>query len=142
MSHGYVSTRVNLTSLAGQNVRFRFHVKTDTSVGGIGWFIDDVRVYTCTASAPPTARAGPDKNAVSNSNFTLDGSASSSPAGPPLTYLWEQISGPAAVIESDRSSITAVKAPAGTATLQFKLTVTDTTGQIGSDTIVVHVAPK
>jgi bacillolysin len=142
VSHGYISSRVNLTSLAGQNVRFRFHVKTDPTVGGVGWFIDDVRVYTCAASAPPTARAGPDKNVVSNSNFTLDGSASSSPAGPPLTYLWEQISGPAAVIQSDRSAITAVKAPAGTTTLQFKLTVTDTTGQSGSDTIVVHVAPK
>jgi hypothetical protein len=46
-SNGYISTRVNLSSLAGQSVRFRFRIGTDDTVGDDGWFVDDVRVYTC-----------------------------------------------------------------------------------------------
>jgi len=58
-SNGYISSRVNLSSLAGQNVRFRFRIGTDSSIDDYGWFIDDVRVYTCESSGggdttPPT----------------------------------------------------------------------------------------
>jgi bacillolysin len=49
-SHGYFSSRLNLTSLAGQTVRFRFRIATDNAVGSWGWFIDDVRIYTCSES--------------------------------------------------------------------------------------------
>ena len=47
-SRGYVSSRANLLALAGQSVRFRFRMGED-EVGGTdyGWFIDDVRLYTC-----------------------------------------------------------------------------------------------
>jgi bacillolysin len=58
-TNGYISSRVNLSSLAGQSVRFRFRIGTDSSVSDYGWFIDDVRVYTCGSSGggdttPPT----------------------------------------------------------------------------------------
>ena len=46
-SHGYTASRLNLNSLAGQNVRFRFRIGTDSSYDAWGWFIDDVRIYTC-----------------------------------------------------------------------------------------------
>ncbi|RPI34878.1 MAG: M4 family peptidase [Chloroflexota bacterium] len=46
-SSGYISTRLNLSTLAGKNVRFRFRLGTDTSQWGYGWFIDDVSIYTC-----------------------------------------------------------------------------------------------
>ncbi|MCW8973614.1 MAG: M4 family metallopeptidase [Gammaproteobacteria bacterium] len=49
-SHGYVSTRVDLSSLAGQNVQFRWRVGTDSLVSALGWFLDDVRVYSCVTS--------------------------------------------------------------------------------------------
>lgn len=57
-SFGYTSSKMNLTSLAGQNVRFRFRIGTDTgnnpdSTSGIyGWFIDDVQVYSCAPVSP------------------------------------------------------------------------------------------
>ena len=52
-SHGYVSTRLDLSILKGQSVRFRWHTSTDGSVSGpFGWVLDDVRVYTC-ANEPP-----------------------------------------------------------------------------------------
>lgn len=45
-SHGYVATRLNLLSLAGQTVMFRWRVGTDSSVGSYGWFLDDVSVVS------------------------------------------------------------------------------------------------
>ncbi len=55
-SHGYVSTRVDLSSLTGQSVRFRWHTSTDGSTQGpFGWVLDDVRVYTCANEPPPPA---------------------------------------------------------------------------------------
>ncbi|MEI9477004.1 MAG: M4 family metallopeptidase, partial [Deltaproteobacteria bacterium] len=46
-SSGYISTRLDLSTLAGQNVRFRFRIGTDYSDWDYGWFIDDIRIYTC-----------------------------------------------------------------------------------------------
>jgi len=51
-SHGYYSSRASLSSLAGQSVRFRFRMGTDYSTDDYGWFIDDVRIYTCGAVSP------------------------------------------------------------------------------------------
>ena len=48
-SNGYRSSRVNLSSLAGHKVWFRFRLGTDNTVGDFGWAIDDVQVYTCTS---------------------------------------------------------------------------------------------
>ena len=45
--HGYNASQLDLSSLAGQNVRFRFRIGTDSSLGAPGWFIDDVSIYTC-----------------------------------------------------------------------------------------------
>lgn len=46
-SHGYVSSKYNLASLAGQTVRFRFRQANDFSVGGAGWNVDDFRIFRC-----------------------------------------------------------------------------------------------
>ncbi len=46
-SHGYFSTRLNLSSLAGKSVSFRWRMGLDNTGYALGWFIDDVRVYTC-----------------------------------------------------------------------------------------------
>ena len=56
-SNGYISSRLDLASLAGQSVRFRFRIGTDVNTGDVGWFIDDVRIRTCTV--PPALTAGP-----------------------------------------------------------------------------------
>jgi bacillolysin len=46
-SNGYISSRVNLSSLGGENVKIRFRIGSDSSDGDYGWFIDDVNFYTC-----------------------------------------------------------------------------------------------
>lgn len=52
-SHGYVSSRYDLKSLAGKNVRFRFRLGTDYIGYNLGWAVDDVTIYTCVGK--PTA---------------------------------------------------------------------------------------
>lgn len=48
-SHGYISSRANLSSLAGKSVRFRFRAgTTSTDESYLGWTLDDVRIYGCT----------------------------------------------------------------------------------------------
>jgi bacillolysin len=46
-SHGYISSRLNLASLAGQTVRFRWRLAVDSTIIDLGWLVDDVRIYTC-----------------------------------------------------------------------------------------------
>jgi hypothetical protein len=52
-SPGYETTRINLSSLAGNIVLLRFRLATDNSLTYPGWFIDDLAVYSCAAPAPP-----------------------------------------------------------------------------------------
>jgi len=51
-SHGYNSSRLNLAPLAtGSPVQFRWRLGTDSGIPASGWFLDDVRVYTCAATS-------------------------------------------------------------------------------------------
>jgi bacillolysin len=51
-SHGYISSRLDLSSLAGKSFRFRFRMGIDPYVGDYGWYIDDIRIYTCGTQTP------------------------------------------------------------------------------------------
>jgi bacillolysin len=53
-SNGYISSRLNLSTLANESVRFRFRIGTDSTGDDYGWFIDDVRIYTCSSGATST----------------------------------------------------------------------------------------
>ncbi|MGZ4652266.1 M4 family metallopeptidase [Oryzihumus sp.] len=51
-SAGYTATRLNLGSLAGKSVRLRFAIgASGYSLGSYGWYVDDVKLYTCNATA-------------------------------------------------------------------------------------------
>jgi bacillolysin len=58
-SHGYVSTRYNLTSLAGKTVYLRWRLGTDSSGSYLGWMVDDVSVYGCVGNPGVPALAVP-----------------------------------------------------------------------------------
>lgn len=49
-SHGYISSRVNLSSLAGNKIRLRWRMGLDSSGFYWGWWLDDVRIYTCSVN--------------------------------------------------------------------------------------------
>jgi len=59
-SWGYTSTQLDLTPLAGLDVRLRFRIGTDdtTDFCDYGWFVDDVRVFECPASCLRLPRNG------------------------------------------------------------------------------------
>ena len=71
-SNGYISSRVDLSPLAGQSVRFRFRIGEDSTGYDYGWFVDDVRVYTCDIpdAIPPKA---PVIDSPANNSFDTDG---------------------------------------------------------------------
>ncbi len=80
-SHGYISSRLNLASLAGQNVKFRWRVALDAIVNDRGWWLDDVRIYSCsssgvtptaTTSATPTATTTTSSQVIVQQVFTTD----------------------------------------------------------------------
>ncbi|MFQ5812711.1 MAG: M4 family metallopeptidase [Anaerolineae bacterium] len=70
-SRGYISSRLDLSSLAGQNVRFRFRIGTDSTVYDYGWFIDDVRIYMCATTITPTPPTNLTATAVSQAQIDL-----------------------------------------------------------------------
>jgi hypothetical protein len=46
-TRGFTASQLNLSTYAGQSFKYRFRVATDTGGWDIGWFVDDVRIYTC-----------------------------------------------------------------------------------------------
>jgi Zn-dependent metalloprotease len=46
-SHGYISSRLNLQSLASKSALFRWRMGLDSFIADWGWWLDDVQVYTC-----------------------------------------------------------------------------------------------
>jgi hypothetical protein len=43
---------IDLTAYAGQDIHLRFTQATDTSIGHLGWSVDDVTVESCTYKPP------------------------------------------------------------------------------------------
>jgi hypothetical protein len=65
-SRGWSKARVSLARFAGKRVKVRFRMASDRRVGSRGWYIDDIRIYTCAADGDkPTA------------TLTIDGGAES-----------------------------------------------------------------
>ena len=68
-SSGYISSKVDLSTLAGSPVRFRFRIGTDAAGDNYGWYIDDVRLYKCladTTTAKTTAVGGDHSCTITN----------------------------------------------------------------------------
>jgi len=52
-SHGYLASRMALTRYAGRAVSPQFTMNTDNDSTEQGWYLDDVRVYTCGRAPVP-----------------------------------------------------------------------------------------
>lgn len=56
ISGQWVQSRINLQGIAepGNSIRLRFDFGIDICLGAIGWYVDEVEVYTCTDDPPPS----------------------------------------------------------------------------------------
>ena len=122
----------------GKTVQVRFRVGTDYGLGGLGMEIDDIQMQgisnlpfhalvpaKSTCNLAPVANAGAAQAVAARATATLDGSASTDPAGGTLTYAWTQQAGPAAALSSAttaKPTFTAPNVKAAT-TLTFSLVV-------------------
>ena len=71
-SSGYGSTRLELSYFAGQSIRLRFRIGTDSVIDHMGWFIDDVQIYTETVAFPTSVSTMP-ATGISATAATLNG---------------------------------------------------------------------
>jgi bacillolysin len=58
-SFGWTTSRLDLSSLAGQTVRPSFTLRSDAVRSLIGWWLDDIQVYTCDPVPVPTPSTPP-----------------------------------------------------------------------------------
>jgi len=65
-SHGYVSSRYSLTSLAGKSVKFRWRYGTDEHASSTGWSVDDISIYECVGTPAIPVLTSP----LNNENVT------------------------------------------------------------------------
>jgi hypothetical protein len=79
-SMGYMASRLDLSSLAGQSVRFRFRIVSDTGTGDAGWSVDNFRIYTC-ADGPPAPTIISSPPALTNSKVATVAFTQGQPGG-------------------------------------------------------------
>jgi len=142
-SHGYISSRYNLNSLADQNVKFRFRQANDNIVAALGWVVDDVRIYTCGAveGTYPVANAGTNQTVSLGAAVTLSGSGTAT-AATITTHAWTQTPGTSVALANANSATASFMAPSTSGTLTFRLAVMDSNGLTGmADTAVTIQAP-
>ena len=114
--------------------------------------IDEINVDTFPGDAgsrpapptsPPLADAGPDRNVQEGALVMLDGSNSIDPDGDIASYLWQQTAGTPVSLSNTAAvqpTFTAPDVAAGGESLTFRLTVTDSEGQQGTDICIVNIS--
>ena len=83
-SYGFTSSQLDLSSFAGQTIKPRFTLRGDQSVGAIGWWLDDIVVYTCDAPTPPPT---PPTTPATTSPTTSPTASPTAAATPPVVQL-------------------------------------------------------
>jgi len=141
VSQGYYSSRADLSTLAGQNVRFRFRLGTDSSNANAsrifyGWFIDDIRLYTCGAT-PPVASLSASTAAIAENaggiavQLTLSG-VTDQPVSVPFT-----VSGTATEASDYRLTSHSFIIPAGSTVGQAVIEITNDTLKEPDETVIL-----
>jgi len=138
-SHGFASTRLDLSGVANQTVRFRWRSASDSLIQSLAWFVDDVRVYNpSTCTNPPTADAGADQRVNPGAAVNLTGIGTDSD-GTVAAYQWTQTSGTSVALSGASTANASFTAPGTGGTLTFRLTVTDNAGATETDSVNVVV---
>jgi bacillolysin len=112
-SHGYGSSQVDLSSLAGQRVQVAFRLEGDSMYSLYGWWIDDVGLYACdTAAVPAAAPVAPSApttikvNAGASSAVVSWGAPSDAGSTPVTSYRVTRSDGQVTTLPSTSRSTT------------------------------------
>jgi predicted esterase len=100
----------------------------------------DTTIITPPGNLPPVAKAGADTTLqLPINSLTINGCSSFDPEGAILKYKWKKINGPAAgqLIGDTLCNVKATALVSGI--YSFELTVTDTAGLTGKDTVAINV---
>jgi Zn-dependent metalloprotease len=151
-SPAFQSTRYNISSLGGQNVRFRFRIGTDISVAYPGWFVDDFSVYTCGGLPIAPSAPGRPTGVATTGAVTLQWTAPASTGGAMIKdYVVEQSSNggaswtlaPETVSKSTAATISGL---ANSTEYVFRVAAVNSQGAGGfspaSDTLLPAAAPS
>jgi bacillolysin len=90
-SRGYVSSRYNLTSLAGKSVRFRWRMGTDEAYDFFGWVVDDVRIYKCIGNPGAPALLTPSPTVTSSPTISPGWTGKMPPMLSAMSWSWRAI---------------------------------------------------
>ncbi|HNO31797.1 MAG TPA: M4 family metallopeptidase, partial [Anaerolineales bacterium] len=79
-SHGFISSRLNLTPLLGKSVLFRWRMGTDFIGYDWGWWVDDIEFYSCYA-VTPTVQMGFFRSQAANDGMILESAETTNAGG-------------------------------------------------------------
>ena len=86
-SRGYLASRLDLSSFAGSTVKPQFTMNTNTGGSYLGWWVDDIVVYTCDPMVENTAV--PSVAGTPRVGSTLSAATGTwTPGDVTLTYQW------------------------------------------------------
>jgi hypothetical protein len=100
---------------------------------------DHTDTVTITVNDTPVADAGEDRTVDDGAAVTLEGSDSADSEDDTLDFGWVQTGGPAVTLDGASTDSPTFTTAAGSATLTFELTVSDSDGGSDTDTVVVTV---
>ncbi len=132
------TTTVTSLSIVGT---YSFELKVTDNNGASGKDTVQIIVNPSPANIAPTANAGPDQIITLPTNNTTLAGSGNDPDGTIISYQWAKIAGPAAGTITTPAAATTTLTGLVQGSYQFELTVTDNSGAVGKDTIIVTVNP-
>jgi hypothetical protein len=81
-SLGWAASRLDLSAWAGAPVRPQFTMRTDGSVAYVGWWLDDISIYTCDGGTIATPPSTPTPTPTPPSTQTPGPGSSTGPSAP------------------------------------------------------------
>jgi hypothetical protein len=120
----------------GSSMALKFTLTVNDSTGMTD--TADYIVNVSQTNRAPVADAGPVQTVDAGTDVTLSGQGSD-PDGDAITYSWEQTGGVEVTLSDASIASPTFTAPDSITVIQFKLTVSDSSGLIASDTCTVNV---
>jgi len=130
----------SLSNLVQGTYVFRLTVNDNAGATGTDDITITVNAGATQTNQPPVAKAGSDITIILPANSTnLNGSGSFDPDGSIGSYYWTKLSGPSQYSISNSTLASPTLSNLVSGTYQFLLTINDTQGALGRDTVQVTV---